>query len=180
MNTPQYVTIHRWSLTKIVSVHNSIPENIFKGSIIVNSTLITTFTENVIAKKHWWFTTPKMFSAWIKLFLYRQLRQCYLWQPMKTRHLNMVVGFITTCAISVYHHQCCKFEPRSDEVYSIQHYVIKFVSGLRQVGGFLRVLRIKDLKICICCFCARHIAFNEVRERSGKLRIVTICQSEVA
>ena len=26
--------------------------------------------------------------------------------------------------------------PRSDEVYSIQHYVIKFVSNLRQVGGF--------------------------------------------
>jgi len=27
------------------------------------------------------------------------------------------------------------------EVYSIQHYVIKFVSDLRQVGGFLWVLR---------------------------------------
>ena len=27
------------------------------------------------------------------------------------------------------------------EMYSIQHYVIKFVSDLRQVGGFLRVLR---------------------------------------
>ncbi len=27
------------------------------------------------------------------------------------------------------------------EVYSIQHYVIKFVSDLRQVGGFLRILR---------------------------------------
>ena len=27
--------------------------------------------------------------------------------------------------------------PDHDEVYSIQHYVIKFVSGLQQVGGFL-------------------------------------------
>jgi hypothetical protein len=27
------------------------------------------------------------------------------------------------------------------EVYSIQHYMIKFVSDLRQVGGFIRVLR---------------------------------------
>ena len=27
------------------------------------------------------------------------------------------------------------------EVYSIQHYVIKFVSDLRQVGGFIRLLR---------------------------------------
>jgi len=28
--------------------------------------------------------------------------------------------------------------PAHDGVYSIQHYVIKFVSDLRQVGGFLR------------------------------------------
>jgi len=31
--------------------------------------------------------------------------------------------------------------PAQGEVYSIQHYVIKFVSGLRKVDGFLRVLR---------------------------------------
>ena len=31
--------------------------------------------------------------------------------------------------------------PVHDDVYSIQHYVIKFVSDLRQVGGFIRVLR---------------------------------------
>ena len=30
--------------------------------------------------------------------------------------------------------------PADGEMYSIQHYVIKFVSELRQVGGFLRVL----------------------------------------
>ena len=30
--------------------------------------------------------------------------------------------------------------PTDVEVYLIQHYVIKFVSDLRQVGGFLRVL----------------------------------------
>jgi hypothetical protein len=35
----------------------------------------------------------------------------------------------------------CEFESRSGEVYSIQHYVIKFVSDLPQVGGFLRELR---------------------------------------
>jgi hypothetical protein len=39
---------------------------------------------------------------------------------------RMVLGFIPTYAINV-------------EVYSIQHYVIKFVSDLRQVGGFLRI-----------------------------------------
>ena len=32
--------------------------------------------------------------------------------------------------------------PTNGEVYSIQHYVIKFVSDLRQVGGFLQVLRL--------------------------------------
>ena len=31
--------------------------------------------------------------------------------------------------------------PVHGEVYSIQHYVIEFVSDLRQVRGFLRVLR---------------------------------------
>ena len=51
---------------------------------------------------------------------------------------RMVVGFITTYTISVYHHKRCEFKPRLGEVYSVQHYVIKFVSDLRQVGGFLR------------------------------------------
>ena len=31
--------------------------------------------------------------------------------------------------------------PINDEVYSLQHYVIKFVTDLRHVGGFLLVLR---------------------------------------
>ena len=41
---------------------------------------------------------------------------------------RMVVGFTTTHAISAHHHYRCEFESRSDKVYSIQHYVIKFVS----------------------------------------------------
>ena len=40
---------------------------------------------------------------------------------------------ITTKAVSLY--------PVHGEVYSIQHYVIKFVSDLQQVGGFLWVFR---------------------------------------
>ena len=46
---------------------------------------------------------------------------------------RMVVGFITACAISAYHHKTCEFEPLL-----IQPYVIKFVSDLQQVCGFLR------------------------------------------
>ena len=53
---------------------------------------------------------------------------------------SMVDGFTTTCAISAYHHCRCEFEAHSVEVFSIQHYVIKFISVLRQVGGFLRLL----------------------------------------
>jgi hypothetical protein len=34
-----------------------------------------------------------------------------------------------------------RLNPTHGEVYSIQHYAIKFVSDLRQVCGFLRVLR---------------------------------------
>ena len=51
----------------------------------------------------------------------------------------MVVGFKTTYVISTYHHWCCEFESRSGR--GVQHYVIKFVSDLRQVGCFLQVLR---------------------------------------
>ena len=54
---------------------------------------------------------------------------------------RIVVVFTTTyaiSAISAYHH-CCEFESRSGR--GVQHYMIKFVSDWRQVGGFLRVLR---------------------------------------
>ena len=52
---------------------------------------------------------------------------------------RMVVGFITAYAISADHQRCYKFESRSGRV--VQHYAIKFVNDMRQVGGFLRVLR---------------------------------------
>ena len=51
---------------------------------------------------------------------------------------RMVVGFTITYAD---HYWSCEFESSHEEVYSIQHYVIKFVSDLRQVGGFLQVHR---------------------------------------
>jgi hypothetical protein len=51
----------------------------------------------------------------------------------------MVVGFTTIYAIGAYHHWCCGFDSHSRR--GVQHYVIKFVSDLRQVSGFLRVLR---------------------------------------
>ena len=50
---------------------------------------------------------------------------------------GVVVGFTATYAISTYHNWCCDFESWSGR--GAQHYVVKFVSDLRQVGGFLRV-----------------------------------------
>ena len=52
---------------------------------------------------------------------------------------RMVVGFTATFAISIDHLWSCEFESHSGEVYLIQHYLIKFVSDVLQVDGFLRV-----------------------------------------
>jgi hypothetical protein len=54
---------------------------------------------------------------------------------------GMVVGYIATYVTSAYHHKRSEFEPCSGEVYSIQYYVIRFISDLQQIGGFLCVLR---------------------------------------
>jgi hypothetical protein len=51
---------------------------------------------------------------------------------------RMIVGFTTIYAISAHHHWCCEVESQSG--WGVQHYVIKFVSDLRQVSSFLRFL----------------------------------------
>jgi hypothetical protein len=56
-----------------------------------------------------------------------------LWSSL--RYLVCLNGL----SLIAYHHWCCEFEFRSGR--GVQHYVIKFVSDLRHVGGFLRVLR---------------------------------------
>ena len=68
------------------------------------------------------------------------LSQVFLPSMLRSRHGHdsMVIGFTTTYAISVGHHQ--RSNLNLGEVYSIQHYVIKFVCDLRQVGGFPRAL----------------------------------------
>ena len=52
----------------------------------------------------------------------------------------MLVIADITCYDSAYY-LVVSSNPAHAEVYSIQHYIIKFVSELQQVGGFLRVLR---------------------------------------
>ena len=48
----------------------------------------------------------------------------------------MVVGFTTIYAISAYHTKVMSLNLVHGEVYSIQHYVIKFVRDLQQFGGY--------------------------------------------
>ena len=55
---------------------------------------------------------------------------------LRRGHDRMVVGFTTTFAISAYPTKVVSSNPAHSEVYSIQHYVIKFVSDFRQVGVF--------------------------------------------
>jgi hypothetical protein len=53
------------------------------------------------------------------------------WLEKKNQYIVWELYFITDVSMNPVH----------GEVYLIQHYVIKFVSDLRQVGDFLRVLR---------------------------------------
>ena len=59
----------------------------------------------------------------------------------RDRRDRMVFGFTTTYTIGAISTNDVSSNPAHDKMYSIQQYVIKFVSDLRQVGGFLRVLR---------------------------------------
>jgi hypothetical protein len=94
---------------------------------------------------------------------------------------RMVVEFTTTCAINAYNYWSCEFEPCSWRGVLDTTYVIKFVSDLRQVGGFCRVLRFpppiklmcdKDsLQIYMFCHTLRLIKFVSL---SNQIEIVQI------
>ena len=61
---------------------------------------------------------------------------------------RVVIGFTTTYVIDAYHHLCSEFESRSGR--GVQHYVIKCVSDLQQVDGFLWLLKYcKKKKKCV-------------------------------
>ena len=80
---------------------------------------------------------PKV-SCLMKASLLHVCKKATLIRGLRDRD-RMVVRFTTTYPISAYHHWCCEFETQF--VRGVQHYVIKFVSNLRQRGGFRRVLR---------------------------------------
>ena len=60
---------------------------------------------------------------------------------------RMVVGFATTYIQSVsIINKVVSSNPVHSELYPIQHYVIKFVSDLRQGGGFFVLVLLVSLK----------------------------------
>ena len=86
--------------------------------------LYSTFCVQTISMIHFYTIVLTGFTRWLRGHCGRDC---------------MVFVFTTTYAISAYHHWCCEFESRWGR--GVQHYVITIVSDLRQVGGFLWVLR---------------------------------------
>jgi hypothetical protein len=65
------------------------------------------------------------------------------------------------------------YNPVQDEVYSMQHYVIQFVSDLRQIGGFLR----QTLALLRVSITVKHILLSKMymfikRDIYGRVQIV--------
>ena len=85
---------------------------------------------------------------------------------------RMVVEFVTTYAISAYHHWCYEFESRSGR--GVQHYMVKFLSDLRQVGGLLRVLRfslpIKLTAMIYLKYCWNKQTSKQICKKRNKLK----------
>jgi hypothetical protein len=142
-----YITIKVWEMYngkfEIVcfvtkSVRKFFKDELFYVCICTNCTWLTTcnFKNHTITKNrfrtlhnfcnvHNHILRPKYNTQWIN------------WSSWSWSYGSLY--FITIYAITAYHHWCCEFEYRSGR--GVQHYVIKFVSDLRQVGGFLRVIR---------------------------------------
>ena len=70
--------------------------------------------------------------SYTSIMIDKSLERLYVqWYEKPSKTLSVSTADYTPITLS-----------RSGEVYSIQHYVIKFVHDLRQVGGFFRVLRL--------------------------------------
>jgi hypothetical protein len=62
-------------------------------------------------------------------------------------HDHMVVGFIITCSTMPITTKVVSSNPVHGEVYSIQLYVMKFVSDLQQDSGFIQVFQFPPIKM---------------------------------
>jgi hypothetical protein len=101
--------------------------NIWTSSAGTLQLMEPSFMQTWICVSKWWYMPFLIALPSLNLNLLRGRRSLG----------RMVAGFTTTYAISAYHHWCCEFKSRSRR--GLQHYVIKFVGDMRQVGGFLWV-----------------------------------------
>ena len=84
-----------------------------------------------LAKWFLWKFTSQSIYHFIFLKIHQQFPSCCL-----KSYSSLIYSYLCNQCLQRY-----DFESRSKEVYSIQHYVIKFVSDLRHVVRFLWVLR---------------------------------------
>jgi hypothetical protein len=97
-----------------------------------------------IIKSNWWFTC--LVTCTVHVMMY--VDQCTLvlvhhglWVMVFNATFNYNICMIYTGQSVPITTKVVSWNPDHDEVYSILHYVIKFVSDLWQVSGFLWVFR---------------------------------------
>ena len=78
-----------------------------------------------------------MFHTAVKLLPY--MKYLTSWRSLRGRD-HMVIGLTLPVQSVPIATKVVSLNPTHSEAYSIQHYVAKFLSDLRQVGGFLWVL----------------------------------------
>jgi len=78
----------------------------------------------------------------IDYFINKSKNSCFLSVQQKNTIIMIHLDFQQSVPITT---KIVSSKPVHGEVYSIQHYVIKFVSDLQQVGDFLQVLRFHPL-----------------------------------
>jgi hypothetical protein len=87
-------------------------------------TTLSTLFQLYRGVQFYWWRKPPTCRFNIELFFI----DCkeYINHRGRRGRVRMVVGFTATFAISAYHHLRYEFESCSGEVYSVQHYVIKY------------------------------------------------------
>jgi hypothetical protein len=90
--------------------------------------------------------TFNLFS-FVVLYLVHRLSLYYIGYNVY-RHFQPYFSYIVADSFMIFNYiintNIVSTNPAHEEVYSIQHYVIQFVSDLWQVGGFLRIPRVSS------------------------------------
>ena len=113
----------RKSLTNFITYYCIVYTSPWAGIVLTPLVMIGTYCTGSCKSNHHTTTTMKKEYA------------CAFWYKLCDR---MVVGFTTTWAIIPTITKVVSLNPSNGDVCSIQHYVIRFVNDLLQVGNFLK------------------------------------------